>query len=237
MLVATLSGCARYLTPGGPASIPEITQPDIAEALARQPASPFPARIIVARVQASGYRSASSESYGRGNFSVVTARDIESEQDFVRLGAMPSVAGVGVLSRVLLPSDLNSAKDLRTAAAQLRGDVILLYTLDTAFRTDKTPVGPLQLVSLGFFPSYKSHVTATCAAAFVDVRTGFVYGVAEFSASEQQRSDLWSTETALETARHNAERQAFNGALQEIEKSWGAILTEHAGKATVAAQR
>jgi hypothetical protein len=35
------------------------------------------------------------------------------------------------------------------AAAQLQADVVLLYTVDTSFRTDTTQIGPLQLVSLG----------------------------------------------------------------------------------------
>jgi hypothetical protein len=227
--VAALAGCATYTTPGGGVSIPEITDADIAEALARKPAAPFPSRVIVARVQAAGYQSYSNQGYGDGRYSVLTTRDIETEADFARLSAMPDIASLGVLSRVLLPSNLGSAKDLRTAAAQLRGDILLLYTLDTSFRTDTDQIGPLQVVSLGFFPNKKARVTTTCAAAFVDVRTGFVYGVAEGTATEEQRSDVWGTRSAIETARLKAERQAFESALSEIEKVWRSIHMEHAG--------
>jgi hypothetical protein len=218
------------MTPGAGVSIPEITaitDPNIARSLATKPTASFPAHIIVARVQAAGYVSGSNRGYGRGNFTLLTARDIETEADFKQLGAMPGVAAVGVLSRILLPAELQSAQDIREAAAQLHGDMVLLYTLDTAFRTDTQQIGPLQLVSLGFFPNKKSTVTTTCAAAFLDVRTGFVYGIAEGTGTEEQRSDLWGTEDAIEHARMKAERKAFEGALKEIDKVWASIYREH----------
>jgi hypothetical protein len=137
---------------------------------------------------------------------------------------MPGVASVGPLSRVLLPAQLNTTLELRTAAAQLHGDVVLLYTFDTSFQTDTARIGPLQAVGLGFFPNKKSRVTATCAAAFVDVRTGYVYGVAEGTATEEQRSNFWNTQDAIETSRAIAEREAFSATLTEIEKVWGAIV-------------
>ncbi|MGQ0835261.1 MAG: hypothetical protein ACT4O5_10130 [Gammaproteobacteria bacterium] len=229
LLVAALCGCATYTTPGGAASIPAITEAGIAEALARRPAASFPARLIMARVQASGYQSYSNQGYGSGRYSVLTNRDIETESDFARLRAMPGVAGVGPLNRVLLPTRLETAQELRAAAAQLRGDIVLLYTFDTSFRTDTQRLAALQAVSLGFFPGNKSFVTATCAAAFIDVRTGFVYGVAEATATESQRSDHWRTRSAIEKARLTAEREAFTSALGEIEKTWAAIHAEHAG--------
>jgi hypothetical protein len=231
LAVATtlLGGCATYTTPGGGVSIPQITESSIAEALARQPAATFPVRLIVARVQAPGYVSNSNRGYGTGNFSVITNRDIETNGDIERLGSLPGVVAVGVISRLLLPANLESAQQLREAAAQLRGDILLIYTVDTSFRVDTQAVGPLQVVSLGFFPNRNSSVTATCAAAFVDVRTGYVYGVAESTSIEQQRSDMWGTQNAIEKARLAAERHAFEATLAEIEKSWRSIQTEHAG--------
>ncbi|MBX3387720.1 MAG: hypothetical protein KF768_14215 [Phycisphaeraceae bacterium] len=199
-----LAGCATYRTPGGPVSIPGITDSGIAEALARKPAATFPVRLIVTRVQASGYESYSNRGVGTGRYSVVTTRDVETEADIARLGKMPGVAAIGALKRLLLPGNLTSAMDLRAGAAQLHGDILLLYTFDTSFRTDTTRIGPLQLVSLGFFPNKKAVVTSTCSAAFIDVRTGYLYGVAEATAKEAQRSDLWSTREALEAARLRA---------------------------------
>ena len=236
--VVGLGGCANsYVTPGEAVSLPEITDGDIAEALAREPAAPFPARLIVARLQGPGYVSYSNRGYGRGGFTVVTARDIETDDDIRRIGAMPGVAAVGQLSRVLLPADLNSTRDLRTAAAQLRADVILLYTLDTSFRTDTMRIGPLQAVSLGFFPNKNAHVAATCAAVFVDVRTGYIYGAAEATATKEQRSGFWNTQDAIEAARVTAEREAFTAALTEVEKAWDTILAQHANGPAVVARR
>lgn len=166
-LAAALCGCATYKTPGGAVSIPAITDVGVAEALARQPAAVFPARVIVARVQAPGYQSYSNAGYGEGRYSVVTTRDIETEEDFARLGAFPGIAGVGPLGRLLLPANLETAQELRRAAAQLRGDIVLLYTFDTSFRTDKQQIGPLRVVSLGLFRNRNSYVTVTCAAAFI----------------------------------------------------------------------
>jgi hypothetical protein len=224
--MALLGGCQHYRTPGGGVSIPEITTPSVAEALARKPAAVFPARIALVRVQAAGYVSPTNRGYGYGAYSVVTTRDVETEADFARLAAMPQVAGVGAMSRILLPSTLHSAEDLRIAAAQLQADIVLLYTFDTSFRTDTTQIGPLQLVTLGFFPNKKAHVTATCAAAFVDTRTGYVYGVSESTSTEEQRSDAWNNHNAIETARARAERGAFTAALGEVEKLWASIAAQ-----------
>ena len=239
LCVLTLfAGCAHYRTPGGGVSIPGITTPSVAEALARKPAASFPARIAVVRVQASGYVSPTNRGYGNGAFSVVTTRDIETDADLTRLAAMPEVSGVGTLNRILLPSALTSAEDLRVAAAQLQADVLLLYTVDTSFRTDTTQIGPLQLVSLGFFPNKKAHVTSTCATAFLDTRTGYVYGVSESTATEEQRSDVWNKEEAIEKARARAERGAFTAALGDIEKLWASIVAQQtagAGAAQVTA--
>lgn len=238
MVGVGLAGCASsYVTPGGAVSLPGITDSDIGDTFGREPAAPFPARFIVARLQAPGYVSYSNQGYGRGNYTVLTTRDIETDDDVRRIGAMPGVAAVGQLSRVLLPAELNTIRDLRTAAAQLRADVILLYTLDTSFRTDTLRIGPLQTVSLGFFPNKNAHVSTTCAAVFIDVRTGFVYGIAEATATEEQRSGFWNTRDAIEAARVTAERGAFAAALSEIEKTWGAIFAEYTSGSAVAAQR
>jgi len=232
VVAAILSGCASYRTPGSGVSIPEITSPNIAETLARKPAASWPARIIVVRVQAPGYESYSNQGYGRGRFSVVTTRDIEQESDFQRIGRMPQVAAVGMLSRLLLPGNLGSADDLRIGAAQLQGDIVMMYTIDTAFRTETNNIGPLQTLALGYFPTHKAKVTSTCSVALLDTRTGYVYGVAESTAGDDQRSNAWNEQKAIEKARAKAEREAFTGALGEVEKLWGGIVAAQSGGGT-----
>jgi hypothetical protein len=227
-LLLLACGCAHYHTPGGGVSIPAITDSRIAEALKREPAAQFPAHIIVARVQATGYESASGTAgYGSGTYSVLTTRDIETEEDFTQLSSLPGVAGVGALNRILLPINLRSAQELRAAAAQLRGDVILLYTVDTKFQTESRMIAPLQVVTLGVFASEQSRIVTTCAAAFVDVRTGYVYGIAEGTATDTRSSSPWKTEAAIEKARLKTEREAFSSALKEIAKTWTSINTEY----------
>jgi hypothetical protein len=227
VLLASLCGCAHYQTPGAGVSIPAITDGDIADVMSRKPAAQFPAHIVVARVQASGYISRTAESYGTGRFSVLTTRDIETEDDFTMLASLPGVAGVGPLNRILLPLDLRSTHELRQAAAQLRGDIVLLYTIDTQFHTQSQLIAPLQLVSLGMFASEKSRIVTTCAAALIDVRTGFVYGVAEGTATDTRRSSVWSTEEAIDAARLKSERDAFSTALKEVAKTWSSINAQY----------
>src|SRR5690606_18340475 len=100
LLIAALAahGCAgTYTTPGGAVSIPAITEPEIAEALATEPAAEFPVRLVTARVQAPGYWSGTNRGYGTGTYSIVTARDIEEDGDFERLEALPGVSATASL--------------------------------------------------------------------------------------------------------------------------------------------
>ncbi|KAK0331951.1 hypothetical protein LTR94_026862 [Friedmanniomyces endolithicus] len=231
--LALLSACSTYTTPGAGVALGAISEhdSDISQAFARQAAGVFPAHLAIARVAAPGYRSGSNTSVGSGAFGVVTTRDVETEQSLARLAAMPEVAAVAPISRLLLPANLQTTRDLRTAAAQLRADAVLIYTIDTRFRTEAAELGPLQTIALGFLPSRKAVVNATCAFMIVDVRTGFVYGAGEVTASEDQRSNVWDSENAIEAARLRAERKAFEDGLGEIETLWRSIVAAHAGKA------
>ncbi len=232
VLVVTCStGCARYTTPGAGVSIPNLSQADadIKDLLTIEPAAPFPARVAVARVQASGYSSQSNRCYGGGRYCVVTTRDIEPEASFDRIAKLPQVAGLALVNRLLLPDRLESTKDLRRAAATLKADVLLVYSLDTGFNIDSTDIGPLALISLGFLPNKKAKVTSTASAAIFDVRTGFLYGVAEATASEHQRATVWSTASAIDKARQQAEVEAFQKLVEEIARLWSGVVETHAG--------
>lgn len=233
LLLAFVSGCAHYQTPGAGVSIPAITDADVADVMSRKPAAQFPAHIVVARVQASGYESRTGSGYGAGRFSVLTMRDIETEEDFAMLASLPGVAGVGPLNRLLLSPDLRSTQELRQAAAQLRGDIMLLYTVDTQFRTQSQLSTPLKVVTLGVFASEKVRITTTCAAVLIDVRTGFVYGVAEGTANDTRSSSAWGTKEVIDKARLKTERDAFSAALKEVAKTWSAINSEYS-RTTVA---
>jgi hypothetical protein len=229
--LAMLGACATYYTtPAGGVSLAAISEKDsdIADAYQREPAMTYPARLAVARVASSGYRSMTNHGYGGGAFSVVTVRDIESDDAVKTLQAMPKVAGVAPLTRIMLPTNLQSTRDLRESAAQLRADAILIYTMDTAFRTESTQIGPLQTIALGMFATENAIVTSTCSFLIMDVRTGFIYGTGETTAREEQRSNLWGTDDAADKARQAAETRAFEDGIAEVSKLWTSILIEHA---------
>lgn len=221
-----LSACASYQTPGAGVNVNNLAKADadIAEIMKREPASPFPARIAMARAQAAGYFSRNSQCYGKGNYCVVTTRDVETDQDIARLARLPMIAGMATMSRILLPEQLNSVRDLRVAAATLKADMLLVYSLDTRFNVESADIGPLALISLGFLPNKKAQVSTTASAALFDVRTGFVYGVVEATAREEQRATVWSSEAAIDSARLKTEAASFQQLLGEFEKLWKGVV-------------
>jgi hypothetical protein len=225
-----VTGCARYVTPGGGAALPGLADADIQDRLERKPTASFPARLAMARVQAPGYRSLTNQGYGSGRYTLVTTRDVEREGDFERLGRLPMVAGVGPLNRLLLPSMLDSFKDLRLAAASLRADMLLIYTFDTSFHVGGSAVPPLSVMSLGILPMHEAVVTTTASAVVYDVQTAFIYGLAEATARESQMTSFWTSRTAVDDARLRTEAQAFEKLMAELEKTWIGIVAEHAPK-------
>jgi hypothetical protein len=128
---------------------------------------------------------------------------------------------------LLLPSRFTSLRELRQSAATLRADLLLVYSIDTGFQIDNTDLGPFALVTLGFLPTKKARVTATASAALFDVRTGFVYGLAEATALEEQRGTFWSSSQAVDSARKAAETRAFEKLVGEIERFWDDVLKTH----------
>lgn len=226
--IALMQGCATYTTPGAGVNLSSLADDDIADLMKVEPASEFPARIAVARVQASGYITRTNSGYGSGRYSVVTTRDVEEESDFEKLSNLELVAGVAPLSRLLLPPNLDSIKDLRLSAARLKTDLILIYSVDTVFHVEGTPLGPLSAITLGFLPNKKAFVSSTTSGALIDVRTGFVYGVAEATEREEQRTTIWNSQDAIEEARMRSERASFKSFVGEFEKLWKNILTQYA---------
>ena len=232
LAIALFSGCAQhYLTPGGGVSMVDITDGDLIEFYETEPAAAFPANIAVVRVQDSGYQSRSHHGYGHGRYSIITTRDIETDEAFERLQKLTDVQGIAPIGRMLVPVNANTVKDLRVPAAKLHADMILVYSVDTSLYVDGRQLGPLSLVSLGLIPNKKAHVTATVAGMLVDVRTGYIYGTTESTDIQEQRSTIWSTELAIETARKKAEKNAFEGFVGEFEGLWGGVVSVHKGKA------
>lgn len=231
--IGLLHGCAaKYVTPGGPAHLADIDRPDIRELVARKPSPNFPARIAIARVQAAGYRSQTAEGVGLGRFTVITVQELFGDKELQAVSDWGQVAGVAPLNSLLLPPTLNSLDDLRVAAAKVQADVLLIYTLDTLFRVQGKVYSPLAVISLGILPDRDAKVTSTASALFIDVRTGFVYGLADATAKASQLTNAWDSADAVDRKRLEAEKQAVQELVRNLGSTWSGIVKQYAKPAS-----
>lgn len=231
VFIALFVGCGKkYMTPGAGVDMSMISDRSIRSAMETKPAASFPVTVAIVRVQARGYRSYSNACYGRGQFCIVTTRDIESLEHLARLDNLPQVAAMVPLNRMILPRIVESSKDLRKGAASLKADMVLMYSIDTTFWIDKTNIGPLSAMTLGFAPKNRAYVSSTAAAVILDTRTGFVYGLAEGSARDDKIANSWNKQASVEKARLKTEAQAFDSLVDQLVTLWDEILIEHGGK-------
>ncbi|OQW31565.1 MAG: hypothetical protein A4E19_08105 [Nitrospira sp. SG-bin1] len=231
LLLAVCSGCAGYVTPGGSVKLADINRADIAEVASRKPSPNFPARLAIVRVQAPQYKSYTSDSYGTGRFSVVTTQELLTEDQIENISKWPAMAGVAPINRLLLTSqNMDSLEDLRVSAAKVQADVLLIYTLDTSFRIQGRTYAPLSPISLGLVPDRDAHITSTASALFTDVRTGFVYGLAEATAKSTGLTSIWGTSDMVDSKRLEAEEQAFKLLIPQVEKTWAGIAKQYDGR-------
>ena len=66
----------------------------------------------------------------------MTTRELQEEQALERLGGLPLVSAMVPFTGLLVPEELQGDEELRTAAARLHADMVLVYTVDTTFRTE-----------------------------------------------------------------------------------------------------
>lgn len=208
-------GCqATYRTPGGPAPIGEMTAPSIAGRLATRPEASFPATVALVRVQARDYWSHSTAGVARGGLSIVAADDLETPDDAQDITTWPGLRALVRLAAILVPATRGEAPHdsllaLREGAASLHADILALYTIDTALRVDDWSPGALGLVTLGLAPTKTAVVHSVASLAFIDVRTGFVFGTAEASARDAQPANTWTSGDATDQCRRRVEREAL----------------------------
>ena len=240
VLAVCVVGCTSHYAVPGPAANMAVfgvmsqqerhnaTDWHIRGALERKPLAAFPTGLAMARVQGSGFRSYTCDNaYGYGAYSVVTAHDVETKEHIEKLEALPMVSGVARMSRLLLPRKLTSDEQLRRAAACLHADMLLIYTFDTnIYRGDTT--SPLDLVTLGLLPNGRVKVTSTVSAALLDTRNGYIYGLAEGTASHRQLANTWTTERAVDQSRLRADREAFEKMLDEFGRTWKGVVETYA---------
>jgi hypothetical protein len=226
-VILICSGCATYVTPGAAVRLQDIDRPDIAAAAARKASPNFPARLAVVRVQAPGYRSYSADAYGSGRFAVVTTQELIRDEHVTAIQSWPSLAAMVPINRLLLPPKLNTLDDLRLAAAQVQADVLLVYTVDTSFRVQGRGYGPLTAISLGIVPDRDAYITSTASAVFVDVRTGFIYGVAEATEKASGLTNMWSSRSTVDKKRIEAEQAAFAALMTQATTTWKDIVGQY----------
>ncbi len=222
-----LAGCASYITPGAKADLQALAPADIQKGFETKPSNPFPAAIVGVRIQANDYSNyalaRAGGRYGNGRFSVITVREVEEQDAIDRIAKLPQITGAIALNRMLLPETLDSYDDLRSGAAQLHADLMLIYTFDTAF-FDRDAARPLTAITLGLSPTRKIRATSTASALLIDTRTGFIYGAFEATEQRDVLSTSWGSRDSADEVRKDAERAAFRKLVAEFEKTWPAIL-------------
>ena len=195
-------GCSSYATPGRGADLKALanaealTDTSINATLAKKPLAKLPCGIAAVRIQASGYRGDSGNTYGTGNYCVITTRDVESDAAMNGISTLPMVTGVAPMSRLLLPTKLNSDLELRQAAAALHADMLLIYTIDSTFEVEDH-LAPMTLVTLGLSPNMTAQIVTTASAVLMDTRNGYVYGFAEATEKGMQLTNGWMTQEAV----------------------------------------
>jgi hypothetical protein len=231
-----LGACASYVAPGRAADFramgiteeeaKSMTDSTIESRLARKPAAGFPTSIAVARLQDHDYSSFTTRGYGSGRYTLVTTRDVEKEEHFKRLSSLPMVRGIAPLNRLVVPQNLDTEKDLRLAASEVQADMVLIYTFDTKFLSDKSlPI--IGTITLGIFPNHVESVASTASAALLDTRTGYIYGLSEASATKGRVTNYWNTDVAIDSARRDAEEQAFDKLVGEVETMWKQVASTY----------
>jgi hypothetical protein len=225
--IALLSGCATYIPPSGRADLTAISSSTMQESFAARPASGFPAGIAAVRVQAPRYRSYYTEReggvYGDGRYSVITVKEVEEDSDLERLSKLPDVGGFITISRLLIPPQLQSDRELREAAARLKADMVLLYTFDTSFHDNDASVA-LNVITLGLSPTRRVFVRVAASALLIDTRTGFIYAALEANEKRQVTTNAWESRETADRARRDAEKAAFKSLVRDFEKNWAQIV-------------
>lgn len=228
VFVMFISACAHYTTPGGSVRLNQLVDQDINKVLSQKPLAEFPVNLAIVRIQSSGYENYRTDSFGTGQYSIITTREVESEESFERLMNLPQVEAVAPINRIFLPSNLESIKVLRLAAARLKADILLLYTFDTSFHIGSQKFGPLNVISLGFLDNKEITVTTTVSAAFFDVRSEYLYGLSEASAKEKNEANSWGNQAVVDDLRVITEKAAYEKLLTEIETTWSGIVQQYA---------
>lgn len=185
---------------------------------AAAPVASFPVRLAVASLSGGSERQrASGRPWQGGGSSPELAAELTAIQ------ALPQVADVAVLSQLAL-SPCDTMECVRQAAEDLQADIVLAWTLDTRSEIDDHDIGPFGLFTLGFAPNQEAIATVTASAVFIDVHSGFLYGVAEASAQRSKLGNSHNTDDLARDVVKDASASAIKAVQPELELAWRTIV-------------
>jgi hypothetical protein len=238
-----LSGCSMYVTPRHPAKLnldanrslssTENAAPGRAalqRALYAKIAPPtleLPANLILARVK-QDYSCGRTECTGDAPvLTVINTRSVESEEDLERVSKLEGISDVGFLNGIVATGRAVSVSALRSSAAKLNGDLLLIYMVDND-SNESSSFPLLSLLSLGFIPNQRHEANSTISAALVDVKTGYIYGTLEETARKDLLTTSWASDSVNEELQKETERAAFEKILGSLEKFWNRVSIRYA---------
>ena len=140
-----------------------------------------------------------------------------------RLAELPRIRTVVPLSDVVCERTVDMP-GLRSAAAGVRADLLLVYTFDTT-STNDTTIPMLGAFTLGIFPNEIARATSTGSAALVDTRTGYIYGLAEATWREFRITNAWNIRAVQDKSEAGAQAGACRALVARVEKLWERVLT------------
>jgi hypothetical protein len=225
------------------------TDPSISKLLARKPLASFPATVAVVRIEAGEYSNPKLQTCQSGGYTVVLTHDVEKPEQFAELAKMPMIAGLEPINRLELrdvstprqaigmgmnpesPVRLDDITDptssLRTAAAMVHADMLLVYTFDDVF-DDRDLFELGTVLTLGLSPNKSLTVTSTASAVLIDTRNGYIYGAAEVSEKKNTLADCWGENAAADAVREEMEGKAFEKLCGELQTTWGQVVKQYA---------
>jgi hypothetical protein len=83
------------------------------------------------------------------------------------------------------------------------------------------------VISLGTIHDHDASITATASALFIDVRSGFIYGVAESTARKTGLTNIWNSGSMIDRKRIEAESEAVTGLVDQAARTWSGIAAHY----------
>jgi hypothetical protein len=229
-LLASLGGCStHWITPGAGSDLARLGTANLAVAFGRKPTALFPSFMTVVRIQAPGYGGAG----GSRRFVVLEPEDddVARDEDLRTMAGWEEIGRVERMHAGGLSEDIDSLDALR-ATLDDDTDLLFVHSMDTRLdrlddHEDALPAGAP--FSFGPLSAAELEIAATASALIVDVRTGFVYGFSRFTSRRASSTRSWKNVEALEAARREIEREAFEGVLRASRRKWERAIMHYAG--------